>query len=488
MSKENELILGRILAFPSETRTVEFKRLGSNKNDALDRTLESIVAMANTDGGNLILGIDDPEKSKLKGFDRIFGIEENIQLYDSLGQLLKNIHPPVPNVWPPHILTYGKVRVAVLSIPKMSDTFRSINNHVFIRLERGNKRLSPQEIVHFSYVKGFEHADKELVSVDFSLLNTALYHSWRKKRGIEEDDIKAVLQKTGLAREDEFHKLLPTRAAVLLFAEYPTDIMDTKCAIRILRYEGNLQTLTETYNLLGSPKTITGPLIKQIRDAHEYVLDLLRSGIAVPSGFVTKYQIPERAVKEAITNAVIHRDYYTKRDIEIKIFEDRVEVHSPGLLPFNITPSNIGRVRALGYRNDLLVKHLREFPDPPNLDQNEGIKAMRSVMTNANLYPPLFITYPTLQDALEVVLLNERPPTEWDKVSHYLLKNEYITNKIAREILKAEDTVKVSKLFNKWVKKRVLTKIVPSTGAKKNVKYRLPTEDEKNLFALDESK
>jgi ATP-dependent DNA helicase RecG len=56
---------------------------------------------------------------------------------------------------------------------------------------------------------------------------------------------------------------------------------------------------------------------------------LLRSGIKIPSGFTTKYLIPERAIKEAITNAVIHRDYYIKRDIELRIFEDRVEIESP---------------------------------------------------------------------------------------------------------------------------------------------------------------
>jgi len=208
----------------------------------------------------------------------------------------------------------------------------------------------------------------------------------------------------------------------------------------------------------------------------------------VSSGFITTYSIPERAVKEAITNAVIHRDYHTKKDIEIKIFEDRIEVESPGLLPFNITPSNIGVERAHEYRNDLLVKHLREFPDPPNLDQNEGVKAMRETMKTASLYPPIFWTYPRLQDAVRVILLNEEAPTEWDKVSDYLIKNKYIANLQAREILHTENTVKVSKRFNRWVKQGLLTKITPRTGAKRNVRYRLPTADERILFTGDKSK
>lgn len=333
-------------------------------------------------------------------------------------------------------------------------------------------------------MKGFSRADKELVDVDLTLLNTKYYESWRRKRGIEDEQIKNALEKTGLARKHDTGKYLPTRAAVLLFAEYPNDLLDTKCAIRVFQYQGSLETINETLNLIGTPRNIVGPIIKQITDAHEYVLTLLRNGIRVPSGFVTTYQLPARAVKEAITNAVIHRDYHTKHDIEIKIFEDRVEIESPGLFPFNITPSNIGYERAYGYRNDLLVKHLREFPDPPNLDQNEGVRAMRCTMKEANLYPPIFLTYPYLQDSVKVILLNEKAPSEWDKITHYLGRNKYITNREARKTLGIGDTVKVSKLFNRWVKQGLLTKIVPRTGAKRNIRYRLPTSDEQSLFTF----
>lgn len=481
--------IAQILSIPFESRAIEFKRLGG-RNETVGKTLESIVAMANTDGGIIILGVGDPQKSNAKGLDRIFGIEESLELYDELGQNVKKISPPIPSIWPPELIDVPNknVRIGWLTVPKVTDYFRSIENHVYIRGERGNKRLSPQEIVHFAYVKGFERADVEPVEVDISLLQTPYYEAWRKKRGIEEDEIKVILEKTGLARKNNEGRLLPTRASVLLFAEYPNDLMDTKCTIRVFQYEGSLETIKETINLIGIPKTIGGPVIRQIKDAHEYVLTLLRTGIRIPSGFVTQYQIPERAVKEAITNAVIHRDYHTKRDIEVRIFEDRVEIESPGLLPFNITPSNIGLVRAGGYRNDLIVKHLREFPDPPNLDQNEGVKAMRQTMNEANLYPPIFVTYPFLQDSLKVVFFNENAPTEWDKISHYLGENKYIKNEIAREILNIHDTSVVSRLLTRWTNQGLLTKIISREGAKRNTVYRLPSTDEKTLLAPDKNK
>ncbi len=311
--------------------------------------------------------------------------------------------------------------------------------------------------------------------MDFELLDTEYYQSWKEKREINNNDIKSVLYQVGLARKNKDGELMPTRAAVLLFAKYPTNLMETKCTIRVYKYKGTIKQFKETPNLISSPKTIDGPIIELIKKAHDYILSQLESGIEMHSGFITKYKIPARAIKEAITNAVIHRDYYIKRDIEISIFEDRIEVLSPGLFPFNITKANIGKVRADGYRNDLLVKHLREFPSPPNLDRNEGVQAMRNEMHEKNLFPPLFITYPVLEDSVEVVLLNEERPTEWEKVSQYLEKNKFIDNKKAREITNIKQRDRMSKLFKKWVEQGLLEKI--DNPAPRYVKYKLPTKD-----------
>ncbi|MDD5775274.1 MAG: putative DNA binding domain-containing protein, partial [Candidatus Omnitrophica bacterium] len=422
-------LLSDILAIPSESQTLEFKRLAGDK--VVAKTIETIVAMANTDGGVIVLGIDDPEKTKLKGLARVFGIEENSENFDAIGREIQRIVPPLSEIWPPKTFDADGKRCALVFIPKVVDSFRSINNHVHVRGEKGNRLLTAHEVVKFAYAKGFEKADRGLTDVEFSLLKTPYYEEWKQSRNINGSPIEAVLEKTGLARRSESGKLSPTLAAVLLFAEYPNDLTDAKCAIRIFQHTGTIETIGETPNLIGVPKTIQGPLVKQIKDTHEYVLTLLRTGIKIPSGFKTVYQIPERAVKEAITNAVIHRDYYIKRDITVKIFEDRVEVESPGLFPYNITRSNIGWVRSEGYRNDLIVKHLREFPSPPNLDQNEGVRAMREEMASENLYPPIFLTY---ADSIRVALLNEHRASEWEKISAYLREYKYITNEKAREI------------------------------------------------------
>lgn len=474
MEKQNsdKKIIEDILNIPSESQTLEFKRLAEEK--VVGKTVETVVAMANTEGGAIVLGIDDPEQTKLKGLDRIFGIDEQVDVFDALGREIQRIIPPMARIWPPQIVevSNGK-RIGLLFVPKASVSFHSINNHVFIRGEKGNRQLNAHEIINFAYAKGFEKADKALVDVDFALLNTPFFQGWKNARNIGDDALEAILEKTGLARKDLDGQLKPTLAAVLLFAEFPSDLTEAKCAIRVMQYTGTIETIGETPNLIGIPKTIQGALVKQIADAHDYVLSLLRAGIQVPSGFKNVYRIPERAVKEAITNAVIHRDYYKKRDIEVKIFEDRVEIESPGLFPYNITTSNIGWHRAEGYRNDLLVKHLREFPSPPNLDQNEGVRAMRQEMRTQNLYPPIFLTYPLYQDSVKVVLFNEHRLTEWEKLSSYFAVNKYITNEQARKITGVVQRDKMSYMLRRWVEQGLLIQILPLSGFKKGTKYKL---------------
>ncbi len=468
-------LLKEILEIPEETQTIEFKRLKKSEN-IVSKTIETIVALSNTDGGYVIFGIDDPEKTKLKGLDRIFGIEEDKDIFDEISREIQRIMPPISNIWDPKLIKVEEINktVALLRVNKATEHFHTINNQVFVRLLKGNKKLTPQEIIKLSYAKGFHKADRELVDVDFELLNTSYFEEWRKARGFSENDsVQKILFDVGLARKNDKDKMQPTRAAVLLFAKYPTNIMETKCAVRVFQYKGTIEEFKEVPNLIGLPKTIDGPVIKMIKEAHDYVLTLLRSGIEIKSGFVAKYQIPERVVKEAITNAIIHRDYYIKRDIEISLFEDRMEVLSPGLFPYNITKTNIGKVRADGYRNDLLVKHLREFPNPPNLDRNEGVRAMRNEMQELSLYNPIFITYPAREDSVELVLLNEKRTDAWEKIRAHLENNKYITNADARKITGVVQVYKMSNLFKKWIDSGLLVKVDEDSASKRFTKYKL---------------
>lgn len=199
-----------ILEIPSESQTIEFKRLAEDR--VVSKIIETVVAMTNTDGGVIVLGVDDPEKTKQKGLDRIYGIDENIEVFDATGREMQKIVPPLSGLWPPYIVDVTEIskRIALISIPKAVDSFRSINNHVFVRQEKGNRQLTAHEIVKFAYAKGFEKADKGLVEVPLELLKTTYFEEWKQARNINGSLVESILEKTGLARKSDAGKLLPT--------------------------------------------------------------------------------------------------------------------------------------------------------------------------------------------------------------------------------------------------------------------------------------
>ena len=217
-----------------------------------------------------------------------------------------------------------------------------------------------------------------------------------------------------------------------------------------------------------------GPLIDQIDAAVKAVLDELAEGIVLAvSGFKTKHVYPERVVKEAIVNAVIHRDYRLNRDIFIRIFDDRVEVESPGVFPGSITAANIGRAGSKA-RNPLVVLNLREFPEPPNIDAGEGVKMMFAEMAAAMLYPPQYSqNTEAAVESVTVTLLNLVRPTVWDEVSDWIDRHGSIANAELCKIAGIE-TLKASKMLGGWVDQGVLE---PLAGrGKRNMAYTKPAQ------------
>lgn len=480
---ENNLIEA-ILSIAHESKTIEFKRIAGKK--VVSKILETIVAMANTDGGYIFLGIDDPEIGHLADRARILGIEEDLGNMDMLIQGLADITPyligkdKIDLIRDPQL---GKT-IAIINIPKATRDFHYFGKKVLVRQNTGNRELSPHEHADMIYAKGFKKADRELVEgVALDLLDTEWFEAWRQARGLA-GSLGEILKKAGLAAEDGTGKLLPTRAAVLLFAELPDSLLvETRCAVRIFRYQDAEIRYGDKPNLISNPINLEGPAIKLIKDAQARMLDILAAGVKVESGFVTQYEIPARAIKEAITNAIIHRDYHVKKDIEIRIYENRVEIVSPGMLVYNITLQNMGIERAEDYRNDLLVKHLREFPDPPNLDANEGVNAIKSEMKAQNLYPPTYSTWPTedelgLKYYVKVKLLNEEAPDEWTKVESYLRENNYINNAKAREITDTIQMVAMSRMLQKWLHQGLIEKATNGSKSTRDIKYKLKIKKE----------
>lgn len=170
-------------------------------------------------------------------------------------------------------------------------------------------------------------------------------------------------------------------------------------------------------------------------------------------------------------NAVIHRDYRLNRDIFVRIFDDHIEIESPGLLPQDITPGTIRKAGSKA-RNNLIATTLRDFPQPPNLDAGEGVRMMFDEMARAKLYPPQYReNTDAAVETLTVTLLNHERPTAWDEVSNWLDRHGTVANADVVRIA-GVDTLRASKLLTIWREQGLLVAL--PGRAKRNMAYARP--------------
>ena len=293
-------------------------------------------------------------------------------------------------------------------------------------------------------------------------------------RGALTGSFAEQLMKIGLAR-DVGGETLPLRAAVLLFAEEPGSLLaayDARADVRVMVYDGKAVIAGATPNFRKPPRTVRGPLIEQIDATVALVLNEIAQGVTLSgSGFRAKHAYPERVVKEAIVNAILHRDYRLNRDIFVRIFDDRIEVESPGVFPGNITPASIGRTGSKA-RNPLLAHNLREFPVPPNIDAGEGVKMMFTEMDAAALYPPQYsVNTEVAVETVTLTLLNEERPAAWVQVSDWIDRNGPIANRHLRDIA-GVDTLEASRMLRNWVAQRLLVAL--PAASRQQARYAKP--------------
>ena len=459
-----------------ESRTLDFKRVSGKM---VGKALETLCAFANTEGGILVLGVADEKQEK--GSARFFGIQENPEALDELTRKVRTqLHPPIEAirfVRLPCSLRDGNAGHLVMVQVSKSDKVHSIvDDGTWMRLDACNREMTAAESTELSYRRGVRSAESEPVAVPLDLLDTETWRSFVAARGLRSGSFAEQMQRIGLASRvgDDVQ---PARAAVLLFADEPGGLLaahGSRADIRLMVYDGKQPVPGATPNLRKSPKTIRGPLIMQIDAAVKAVLDELAQGLTLSgSGFKTQHLYPERVVKEAIVNAVIHRDYRLNRDIFIRLFDDRIEVESPGVFPGNITPANVGRAGSKA-RNPLIAQNLREFPVPPNIDAGEGVKMMFAEMAQAKLYPPQYRqNTETAVESVTVTLLNHERPTVWDEVSHWIDAHGAIANSDLCHIANV-DTLAASRMLRAWVDQGVLEPL--PNRAKRNMAYTKPAQ------------
>ncbi len=189
-------------------------------------------------------------------------------------------------------------------------------------------------------------------------------------------------------------------AAMLLFGRNPKHYFP-RARIRFVRYEGTEAKVGAKMNVI-KDVVFEGRVLQVIEKALEFVRSQIkeRTYLGADTRFVTEPEYPEFAWKELIVNAVAHRDYSIKgTDIQIKIFDDRLTVESPGTLPGIVRLNNMRHVHFS--RNPKIAQFLHEYEYVQEF--GEGVDRLYEVMETAGLPQPeyrveAFMLYATIRN------------------------------------------------------------------------------------------
>lgn len=314
--------------------------------------------------------------------------------------------------------------VLQVQVRKTPDIKRASDSTVYIR--RGPQSLpvtTPEALRRLEYSKGVASFESETVDVPVETIENSVPTLEFMLGVIPTAEPGPWLYKNQLIKAGK-----PTVAGLLLFAEYPQGILPKRCGIKIYRYktkdaEGSRDTLAFT------PRTVEGNLYEQIHAAVSQTTSLVEEARRLGDASLETIQYPNETLHEIITNAVLHRDYSIADDIHIRIFDNRIEIESPGKLPAHITVENILKERFS--RNGLLVQVINKFPDPPNQDVGEGLNTAFAAMRTLGLKPPRIEEAP---HSVKVTIKHEPLASPEQLILEYLEEHDSIRNRQARDI------------------------------------------------------
>ncbi len=379
----NTLILG-------ESHFREFKsamegRL-DNKKPRLVKSIcadiaEALVSFANADGGAILIGVEDD--------GNITGIphseeEIEIMLNATKTHIYHQQQLPLNNA---NKLILDDKIILYFSVNKGTTMIYQLPDGRCVR--RKDKSTIPASVDQIQ----FERQEVKSREYDSQFVDGALVIDLDMKllQGIADQYIKGLsieryLQQIGLAEYAQ-NGLRLKRAALLLFA---TDIdkWHPRNQVRFLKVKGNALEAGEKYNVV-SDDTVKGNIFELVIKAWEHLRSYLayKTEFGANSQFEQKYIYPEDAVRETILNAIAHRDYSIANAIEIYIFNDRMEIKSPGALISTLTIKNLYELEGSHEsRNSLIARVLREN----NLmrELGEGMKRIFSLMQEQELQKP----------------------------------------------------------------------------------------------------
>lgn len=416
------------------------------------RLTATIAAFANSDGGDLYIGIGEmhlgggSKKRVWAGFPDVEAANGHLQSFERLF--------PLGTDFQYEFLKCEKRQGLVLhaQVNRVQMVMKAVDRLPYIR--RGAQNLpvnTPEALRRLEYSKGIATFENEPVNVSKKLITKSPIIGKFLSHVVPSAKPEAWLKKQSLIRDDR-----PSVGGVLLFAEEPQGPLPKRCGTKVYRYKTReAEGFREV--LASDPTTVEGCLYDQIKEAVKVTIKITESIPRMGEDSLEMIKYPPETLHEIITNAVIHRDYSVADDVHIRIFDNRIEVQSPGRLPAHITVKNILSERFA--RNGAIVRILNKFPDPPNKDVGEGLNTAFAKMHQLGLKEPMIVERDN--DVL-VTIRHEALASPEAAIMKYLETHSEIKNKTARKITHVAMDYQMKSIFGKMQEKGLIEQ-VPKT-------------------------
>ncbi len=320
------------LTHRGESQSLEFKESLKLK----DEIGETVSAFSNSDGGTIIVGASD--NGGVPGVD----IGKNT-LEELANYIKRNTDPHIfPSV---KIQEVGRESVVVVEVKGSAEKPVFFKNHAYKRVGKTNQMISSSELRKLAKESGGRVYWDERVCEDADLEDIEeekvrwFLKEARHERGLdinESSPVEDALLRLKLLKAEK-----PTNGAVLLFGRDPQRKF-IQSEIKCIRFKG-VGVTGEMIDL----RTVGGDVFDQLIEAEKFIFNNIALSAWIEDGKIQRqerWEYPPKAIREALANAISHRDYETTSRVQVRIFDDRMEFWNPGRLPEGWTVETLRHV------------------------------------------------------------------------------------------------------------------------------------------------
>lgn len=396
------------------------------------KLLKTVSAFANTSGGDIFVGVEEVEDEE--GKTRRWNGFADEEAANAIFQVLENTLN-LPGNYAAVFLQAADMSGLVLNLTifKTSEIVSTTDGKTFVRRSAQSLPVANEAALErLRYDKGIKSFENELVKTGLDEITNSNIIIEFMLDTIPTGEPAEWVSKQKVISDDK-----PMVSGVLLYSDYPQALLPKRSAVKILRYKTKHDA--ERDFLVGDPETIEGPLYTLIFDAVDRVKTIIEGIEKAGAEGLEKILYPEEALHEILTNAVLHRDYNVVADVQVRIFDNRIEIESPGRLPGHVTLANITKTQFA--RNPNIVRLINKFKNPPNKDVGEGLNTAIEAMGKLRLKKPVI---EETENSVTVTLKHEALASPEQLVMEYLAREAEITNAIARDLtgIKSENSMK----------------------------------------------